>query len=256
MAIELYHWEPNGACGQVLIALKEKGLDFKSHYVDVLAFEQHSPAILKLSPTGQVPILVDNGEPMTESSYIIEYLEEAYPDVALMPKEPLDRWKVRVWQKYVDDYVGATVSSLAWAKLEQQSFKNRDREKLNAQFAKIPMKESRDHWVKAVDGEGDEVINRSTEREKEAIGKIEDALKSNEWLAGPTYSLADISLFPYINFLPQVAPELANKTASPKTLDWLGRMKARPAVKAAMAMAKRPDPFATVAPGPEHVRWG
>jgi GSH-dependent disulfide-bond oxidoreductase len=256
MAIELYHWEPNGACGQVLIALKEKGLDFKSHYVDVLAFEQHKPEILKLSPTGQVPILIDNGEPMTESSYIIEYLEEAYPQNALMPKAPLDRWKVRVWQKYVDDYVGATVSSLAWAKLEQQSFKNRDRATLDKQFAKIPMKESRDHWVKAVDGEGDEVLERSREREKEAIGKIEEALKSNEWLAGPTYTLADISLFPYVNFLPSVAPELANKNVSPKTLDWLGRMKARPAVKAAMAMAKRPDPFATVAPGPEHVRWG
>ena len=254
--IELYHWEPNGACGQVLIALKEKGLDFKSHYVDVLAFEQHRPEILKLNPTGQVPILVDGGEPMTESSYILEYLEEAYPQTALMPKTSLDRWKVRVWQKYVDDYVGATVSSVAWAALEQQSFKNRDRATLDKAFAKIPMKESRDHWVKAVDGESEDVLNRSRERNKEAIGKIEDALKTNQWLAGPTYSLADISLFPYINFLPSVASDLANKNASPRTLDWLSRMKERPAVKAALGMSKRTDPFKTIAPGPEHVRWG
>ena len=68
--LELYHWEPNAACGRVLICLAEKGLAFESRYVDLLHFEQHRPDFLRLNPSGEVPVLVDDGRPMTEASYI------------------------------------------------------------------------------------------------------------------------------------------------------------------------------------------
>ena len=85
--LELYHWEPNGACARVMIALKEKGLEFESRYVDLLAFEQHSPAFLALSGTGETPVLVRDGEAFTESSYVCEHLDEAFPDPPLMPSD-------------------------------------------------------------------------------------------------------------------------------------------------------------------------
>ena len=78
--LQLYHWEPNGACARVMIALKEKVLEFESRYVDLLAFEQHSPAFLALSGTGETPVLVRDGEAFTESSYVCEHLDEAFPD--------------------------------------------------------------------------------------------------------------------------------------------------------------------------------
>jgi glutathione S-transferase/GST-like protein len=254
--LELFHWEPNGACGRVIIALKEKGLEFKSRYVDVLAFEQHKPAFLKLNESGEVPVLVHDGFAMTEASYICEFLEEAFPQNPLMPKDRLERWEARVWQKYVDDYIAASVSELAWQALELKAFKNRDKAVLDKAIANIPMKERRDHWAKSVEGVSEDELNRSTERVQEAIAKIEASLKGKPWLAGSSYSLADISMFPYINFLPQIAKEVANKDKAPRTIEWLARIKERPAVKAAHAMSKRTDPYSTCAPGPEHVRWG
>ena len=40
--LELYHWEPNAECLALLICLKEKNLDFRSHYVDMLKLEQRN----------------------------------------------------------------------------------------------------------------------------------------------------------------------------------------------------------------------
>lgn len=254
--LELYHWEPNGACARVLITLKEKGLDFKSHYVDVLAFEQHKAPFLKLSESGEVPVLVDNGTAINESSYICEYLEEVYPQNPLMPKDALGRWAVREWQKYVDDYVGATASQLAWMHYEHAAFKNRERAALDKQIAVIPLKERRDYWTQSVNGYSDEAIERDRERLKQTIGRIEKALGETTWLAGNEYSLADIALFSFVNYLPKVLPAELNETAAPKTMAWLRNVSKRPGVKAALAMAKQPDPFAVAAPGPEPVRWG
>ncbi len=254
--IELYHWEPNGACGRVLIALKEKGLEFRSHYVDVLAFEQHTPAFLELNESGEVPVLVDRGTAMNESSYICEYLEEAYPQVALMPSDPRERWEVRAWQKCVDDYVAASVSELAWQTLEARAFGNRDRAALDERIARIPMQERRDVWTAAINGYGEEQLRRARERLSETIIRMEADLDRSGWLAGSAYSLADVALFAYISYLPRVAPDLVNDKTVPGIMAWLRKVKERPGVKAALAMSRRAEPFATAAPGPEQVRWG
>lgn len=254
--LELYHWEPVGACGRVMITLKEKGIDYESHYLDVLAFEQHHHEFLRINESGEVPVLVVDGQPMNESSYICEYLEETFPKNPLMPKIPLERWAVRVWQKYVDDYVAACASDLAWKALEYNDFKQRDSAEIDEAIAAIPMQERRAAWQEAVAGYDDDRLQRARERMEELIIKMEQGLAASEWLVPSSYSLADIAIFPYANYLPRVLPELVNDRKSPKTLAWLSRMQERPAVKAALATAKRPDPYTTAAPGPEHVRWG
>src|ERR1700734_2566703 len=52
--LELYHWEPNGSWLKPLVALHEKRLEFRSHYMDVLSFEQYRPEFLRPSPETQV----------------------------------------------------------------------------------------------------------------------------------------------------------------------------------------------------------
>ena len=148
--IELYHWEPNAASARVLIALKEKGLEFESRYLDVLAFEQHSPDFLALNETGETPVLVRDGDAFNESSFICEYLDETYPEVPLLPKAPIDRWAARAWQKYVDDYLAAAVSDLAWAALGLAALKRRDAARTRAAVARIPSQERRDRWQAAI----------------------------------------------------------------------------------------------------------
>ena len=254
--LELYHWEPNGASGRVLIALKEKGLDFESRYVDVLAFEQHRPDFLALNETGATPVLMRDGDAFNESSFICEYLDEAYPEVPLLPKAPIDRWAARTWQKYVDDYLAAAVSDLAWAALGLPALKRRDAARTRTAVARIPSKERRDRWQAAIAGFNAEMLEKSRERVRLTVEKIEHDLQDRDWLAPGGFSLADIAVYPYANYLPRITPELVNAAAAPKTKAWLKRMSARPGVKATEALSRTGDAYGIAAPGPEHVRWG
>jgi glutathione S-transferase len=248
--LQLYHWEPNAACARVMIALAEKGLDYQSRYVDVLAFEQHRPGFLELNATGETPVLVADGEAFTESSYICEYLDEAFPASPLMPKDALSRWKARAWQKYVDDHLAAYVIDLAW---QAYGAKGGNYETV---ASRVPVRERRDVWLRLAKGLESDQLERARERIGQCVHKMEQDLAAGPWLAGQSYSLADIAVYSYAAYLPKPAPELVSANAAPRTADWLRRMGERPAVKAALAAGRATDPFAAAAPGPEHVRWG
>ena len=43
MTVRLYHWEPNANSGKPMLTLAEKGVEFESHYLDLLKFDQHQP---------------------------------------------------------------------------------------------------------------------------------------------------------------------------------------------------------------------
>jgi maleylpyruvate isomerase len=87
----------SGASYRVRIALNLKGLSYQqvSHHLRTGA--QRSPDYLQLNPQGLVPTLEIDGETLTQSMAICEYLEERYPDPPLLPKSPLERAKVRAF---------------------------------------------------------------------------------------------------------------------------------------------------------------
>lgn len=254
--LELHHWEPNGASARVMIALEEKGLEYTSHYVDVLAFEQHRPQFLRLSETGQVPVLVHEGAAYTEAGYICEFLEEAFPERSLMPRQPLGRWEVRVWQKYVDDGFAASVSELAWHAYGARGLSGLAPGELSAALERIPAKERRDLWKAAVAGLGEEQLARARSRVEAAVEKIESRLEGAPWLAGSGYSLADIAVFSYFKYLPALSPGVVSDAAAPRAMSWMRAVAARPAVRAVLARGRARDAFAIAAPGPEQIRWG
>ena len=112
--LALYHAEPVANSMKSLLCLKEKGLEFVSHYVDLLRFEQHQPAFVKINPNGQVPVLVHNGAIITESTVINEYLEDVFPEVRLRPKDPVETARMRIWSKYIDEYFCPALSIWGW----------------------------------------------------------------------------------------------------------------------------------------------
>ena len=83
------------------LALLEKGLEFEHIEEDL---SNKSARFLKVSPYGKVPALVHNGETIYESLVINEYLDEVFPEPALMPADPVLRAKARIWIAYCDDY--------------------------------------------------------------------------------------------------------------------------------------------------------
>ena len=69
--------------------------------------------LLELNPYGKVPVLVDGDAVVYESAIIDEYLEERYPEVPLMPKDPLARARVRIWIDYCNTRVQRAAGYIA-----------------------------------------------------------------------------------------------------------------------------------------------
>jgi len=240
MTLELYHAEPAANSMKPLICLKEKGLEFVSHYVDLLRFEQHSPAFVKINPNGQVPVLVHDGAVITESTVINEYLEDVFPAVRLRPNDPVARARMRIWSKYVDEYFCPALSMIGWHVMVRRIARAIDKGEFEKLLERIPLREQRDKWA-TVAGESftEEQLADSRRRCGTAIQRMEGILKTCKWLAGDEYSLADVNSYSMVAGIPRLMPELMNEKNAPRGLDWLARMEARPAVKAALAMPNK-----------------
>ncbi len=94
--MQLYTYYRSTSSYRVRIALALKGLAYESLPINLLGGEQRQPAYLAIDPQGRVPTLrVDSGAVLIQSGAILEYLEECYPQVPLLPAEPLARAQVR-----------------------------------------------------------------------------------------------------------------------------------------------------------------
>jgi glutathione S-transferase len=235
--LELYHAEPASNSLKVLICLKEKGIDFVSHLMDIQAFEQHEPWFVKINPDGQVPVLVHDGTVITESTVINEYLDEVFPDPPLKPADALSRTRMWVLTKYVDEYFRPALSQIAWQLFIHTITDKLAKEDFEAKLARIPREEKREKWRLAAAQAYTPEQMAAWRRELESgVARMEAALAHGPWLAGEIYSLADIAMFAMAAHMPMRYGDFMNAKASPRVMDWHARMTARPAVAAALAM--------------------
>jgi maleylacetoacetate isomerase len=97
VSIILYSYFRSSAAYRVRIALNLKNIDYEIRPVHLLKHggEQFDPEYLALNPQGRVPALAVDNQVLTQSSAIIEYLEEAYPMPPLLPVDPIERAYVR-----------------------------------------------------------------------------------------------------------------------------------------------------------------
>lgn len=91
---------------------------------------KNKPAdLLKINPYGKVPVLVDGDGVIYESAIINEYLEEKYPQVPLMPKEPLLKARARIWTDFCNTRVQDAASRITHGR-EPEKAKEKLREYL------------------------------------------------------------------------------------------------------------------------------
>lgn len=91
----LHGYFRSSAAYRTRIALNLKGIAYDQRSYHLRKGEQYGAAFLKLNPVGLVPALEENGEILTQSLAIIEYLDETHPAPAFLPKESLQRARVR-----------------------------------------------------------------------------------------------------------------------------------------------------------------
>jgi len=238
-SVTLYHWEPNANSGKPMLALMEKGVAFNSHYLDLLKFDQHQPEYLAINPQGTIPAMVHGERVLTESTAIMEYVDEAFPGPKLMPDDPRDRWRIRWWMKLMDQWLGPSFSMIGWSVFVGPAVRSRDQAELKAAVERIPLPERRVAWTKAISGNfSAEEMAESRRRVALGIRMLEEALGKRPWLASNEFSLADINGFNLAYALPLAQPTLSNDELTPSILRWLRTIYARPATRACWAMGR------------------
>lgn len=100
---------------KVEIALEEKGLAFERVTVpfsQTKGYDPKHPEVLRINPKGQVPVLVDGGVELFDSTVILEYLEDAYPRPPLYPAEAAGRARCRLLDLYADEIMLPPLAAL------------------------------------------------------------------------------------------------------------------------------------------------
>ena len=228
--LELYH-NINSVCAQkIRIALKEKGLEAKDH-VMTLRGDQTEPAYLKLNPNGVVPTLIHDGKPIIEFSLILYYLDDAFPDPLLMPRAPALRHQVRMFNKFIDEYLHNSCTIITFATAFRPNFLKMPREVWQAELNKAPLKR-RAYYKRSVIEHGldSEFVGDALLAHRKLLSWMADSLRAGSFLAGESFSNADCAVIPYILRL-----ELLKLSGMwdpyPAVADWWDRMRSRPSVK-------------------------
>ena len=215
------------------MVLAEKGLPFKSRNVDLRKGEQFAPDYLALNPNAVVPTLIDGDEIIVESSVIMQYVDEI--DAAgssLQPEDPLNRARMRLWLKRIDDPIHPATGTLTHATAFRPAFLKKSPEEQKAHFAAMP-DPARRARQEAVYREGLDapIVANAVRTFDKFVKDAESALAQNDFLAGPTYSLADAAATPYITRLEALKLLPVWQQDSPKLMAWFDRIRARPSFK-------------------------
>lgn len=105
MAITLYGISGSPLVWRVWLALEHKELNYDIQWLSLLTGDLRKPEFLLLNPRGKVPVLTDENLVLYETSSIIEYLDERYPQNSLFPGKPYDRAIIRKTLSEIDCYL-------------------------------------------------------------------------------------------------------------------------------------------------------
>jgi len=201
---------------KVEIALREKGLPFERVMVpfnQTTGYDPRHPEVVALNPKRQVPVLTDCGLVVYDSTIIIEYLEDAYPQPPLLPSSPAERARGRLDELYADEIMLPAIRKL----MHRTSPPAADRER------RIAL-------------EADALIAEEVLRGHYAV--IEQRLAGRDWF-GPAPGMADIALFMMVLFSLRLGgPGLEG---FPALSAWYERLLARPAFAQAAAEIAEAD---------------
>ena len=201
----LFHVPLSPYCRKVRLSLAEKKIEVE--LVEEKYWEQ-DPDFLRRNPAGKVPVLRLDGQIMSESAAICEYIEETRPEPPLMPKKPEARFEVRRLVGWFDDKFHHEVTS----KLLY--------ERVNKKMTGQGYPDSKN--VK----EGARAI-------KYHLDYMAWLLDHRRWLAGDQMTLADFAAAAHLSALDYISDVDWNRSAAVK--DWYAKIKSRPAFRSILA---------------------
>ena len=184
--------------------LLEKGIEIPRYEVDIMLGENRDEAYLKLNPSGQTPALeLEDGTVIAELPVICEYVEEASPGRPLIGATALDRAVARMWWRRVEMNICQPMIHGFYFGEGLEMFRTRTR--------CIP-----------------EAAEGMKERGRDGMRWL-DELLTGQWIAGTTFTVADIFLYGYLDQLADKGQPIPDDCVRLRA--WLERVAERPAAE-------------------------
>ena len=244
--LTLYHHGSSVCAAKVRMVLAEKNVEWQGVYVDILRGDQFDPEYIKLNPKAVVPTLIHDGRVILESTVIAEYLDEVYPSPPLKPSEAGGRATMRLWTKAVDEQLHPACGEITFACCHRHIIGRLPPKKLTEFLESTPPISVTANWHERKK----EIVIRGFEAPGiEAtfnlylfyLNKMEETLRIQQWLAGDTFSLADVGLTPYVNRLDMLGMSGLWAGRMPALTRWFERIKARPSFRPSLLDVCPPD---------------
>ena len=176
-ALTLHYHPLSSYCHKVLIALDELGIEVHKRLLN-LGDPAERAAFLALWPTGKMPLLVDQGRVVPETSIIIEHLQRQHAGAGrtLIPHDADAAQEVRLWDRLFDLYVMTPMQAVTADLLRAEA----DRDPLN--------------------------VTRARDMLLSSYAMIDQHLEGRNWVAGGAFSMADCAAAPALFYAVTYVP--------------------------------------------------
>jgi glutathione S-transferase len=189
MTLRLHDYSASANCYKVRLLLAQLGLEYERVPVDIFGGDTLTDDYARLNPLRQTPVLErDGAEPLTESGAILVHLAEG---TEYLPEDPNDRAQALKWLFFEQTEVIQGIAGLRF-RLITRRIRPDGREAV---------------WRRSVGDAALKVLN--------------DSLEKSDYLAGDSYSIADISLFAYVHVANEAGFEL---NEFPQVKEWTKRV--------------------------------
>ena len=205
-------------CWKALIALYERDVPFTADLV-----EADRSALATLWPSASIPVLVDDGVVVPESSIIVEHLDRHGDAPPLIPTDPDEALQARLWDRVADGYVTTPVQRIVGDALRPSDAK---------------------------DPHGVSQAHASLDLAYAMLDRQLNGRDHDGWLAGDDFTLADCAAAPALHYADVLHP--LDREAHPALAAYFDRVLTRPSVARVVEEA-RPYRVLFPLPWPEHV---
>ncbi|MAM61409.1 glutathione S-transferase family protein [Maritimibacter sp. UBA3975] len=192
--IEFYNFLKSTCSQKVRMCLHTKGLDFVERPVNLSLGEHLAPDYLALNPNGVVPTIRHDGQVVTDSSVIMEYLDEVFDTPRLSGRTPLERAEVRTWLRFFEEVPTVAIRIPSFKHVLLKPVEKMTPDERGANSDKRTLRRS--FYQSMEDGIDEARLAEAMERLDMTIDRMERALASRRWVAGDDFSIADIAVIP------------------------------------------------------------
>jgi glutathione S-transferase len=199
--LKLYNF-PQSTCSQkVRLTLWEKGLDFLDRPLNSAAREHLSDWYLQLNPNGVVPTLDHDSSIIIDSSVIMEYLDEVFPENSLTPSNPVARAKMRKRMRYFEEVPTPSIRVPSFNQYLSKRFDRLTQEEFDRFVDAHPIRKQFYKRMRKEDGFDQRDTDAALDSLRQTVLRMEHGLADSggPHLMGSMLTLADYCIVPVID---------------------------------------------------------